>query len=347
MSIYRATKGRSKGPKILLFITVLVVVALVGAVGYVRHTYYENLRPLNGSEKTKLVTVESGETAAEIAQTLEKESIIRKAWAFEWYVRNNSLRDKLQAGTYYLSPNQSIKEITDILTSGNVATELVTVLPGKRIDQLKQSLVNAGFNPDEVEAAFDPALYADHPALVDKPATASLEGYIYPETFQKTPTTKPQVVVEAALDQMHKFLTPEIRAGFVKQGLTVHQGVILASVVEKEVGVVADRPIVAQVFLKRLKIGMKLESDATTSYGAVLAGQEPTHDFDSLYNTYSHPGLMPGPISNVSESSLKAVAAPAGTDYLFFVAGNDCKTRFSYTIQEHESFIHEHGVGCR
>lgn len=347
MPSYALTKRRTKWKLLSIAAVLVVLVAAVVTVAYIRHTYMENIQALSSSETTKLVVVESGETAAEIATKLEVQQIIKKAWAFEWYVRSHSLRDKLQAGSYYLSPSQDVAEIAKILTSGDVATELVTILPGKRIDQLKQSLVNAGFSPDEVEAAFNPELYKDHPALVDKPAGASLEGYVYPETFQKTPATEPRVVVEAALDEMHKYLTPAVRAGFVQQGLTVHEGVILASIVEKEVGVAADRPIVAQVFLKRLSIGMKLESDATTSYGAILAGREPTHDFDSRYNTYMYPGLMPGPISNVSESSLQAVAKPAATDYLFFVAGHDCKTRFSHTIDQHEAFIAAHGVGCK
>lgn len=341
---------RGTKPKIRLSVAIVavIVVLLATAIGFIRHAYNEGIKPISTSEQSKLVTVELGTTAKQIALQLKEEGLIKETWAFEWYVRTNGLRDKLQAGSYYLSPSQGVEEIASIITKGRTATDLVTILPGKRVDQLKQAMVNAGFDPDEVEAAFEPAQYANHPALVDKPAEASLEGYIYPESFQKTSETKPQVVISKALDEMQTHLTPDIRAGFVRQGLTVHQGVTLASIVEKEVGKVEDRPIVAQVFLKRIKIGMKLESDATTSYGAILDNKAPTHDYDSPYNTYMYAGLTPGPISNVSVSSLKAVANPAtNTDYLFFVAGNDCKTRFSKTLQEHEAFIKEHGVGCK
>lgn len=338
------TKSRVRLPLVALAVA---VVLLISTIGFIRHAYNQAVKPVSNSQQSKLVTVELGSTAKQIAQQLKEAGLIRETWAFEWYVRTNGLRDKLQAGSYYINPSQDVEEIASTITKGRTATDLVTILPGKRIDQLKQSMVNAGFDPDEVEAAFDPKQYAGHPALVDKPAEASLEGYIYPESFQKTAETKPQVVITQALDEMQKHLTPDVRAGFVKQGLTVHQGVILASIVEKEVGVVADRPTVAQVFLKRLKIGMKLESDATTSYGAILDDKAPTHDYDSPYNTYKYPGLTPGPVSNVSVSSLEAVADPASTDFLFFVAGNDCKTRFSKTLQEHEAFIKAHGVGCK
>lgn len=347
MSQYAVDRPKSRTPKFILAIVLALLLVLGGTVVYIRHQYYENLKPVSASQKNQLVTIELGQTAREISATLKDAGLIREAWAFEWYVRNNNLRDKLQAGTYYFSPSQSVSDIAQILTKGRVATDLVTILPGKRIDQIKQSLVNNGFDPDDVETALNPATYAGHPALVDKPEGASLEGYIYPESFQTSPDTKPAIVVRAALDEMQKNLTPAIRAGIVKQGLTVHQGIILASIIEKEVGTADDRPVVAQVFLKRLKEGMKLESDATTSYGAILAGDIPTGDYDSLYNTYTHAGLPPGPISNVSASSLKAVAAPAGTDYLYFVAGNDCKTRFSRTLAEHEANIKQYGVGCK
>jgi UPF0755 protein len=347
MSAYRMRRPKSRAAKFTVIFLFVLLAAIVATVVYIRAQYYKNLEPLSQSQANILINIESGSTAAEIAATLKDSDVIRETWAFEWYVRNNGLRDDLQAGTYYLSPSQSVPEIAQILTKGRVATDLVTILPGKRIDQIKQSLVNAGFAPPDVEQALDPARYAGHPALVDKPVNASLEGYIYPESFQMSPNTKPEVVIRAALDEMQKSLTPDVRAGIVRQGLTVHQGVILASIVEKEVGVADDRPVVAQVFLKRLKEGIKLESDATTSYGAIVAGDVPTGTYNSPYNTYQNPGLTPGPISNVSASSLRAVAAPAGTDFLYFVAGNDCKTRFSKTFAEHEAFINAHGVGCR
>lgn len=344
MQVFKRGRSWIKLPFIILSV---VLIVLVASVAFIRHQYYQSLQPVNSSQTSQLFTIELGATVSEIGTNLKKKGLIRETWAFEWYIRNNNLRDKVQAGTYYLNPSQGIEEIVSVITKGRTATDLVTILPGKRLDQLRQSLVNAGFSPDEVEAAFDPSLYASHPALVDKPADASLEGYIYPESFQKSPDTKPQVIIKAALDEMQKYLTPDIRAGFVKQGLTVHQGIILASVVEKEVGKAEDRPTVAQVFLKRLKGDIALESDATTTYGAILNGDAPTHNYDSPYNTYKYKGLMPGPISNVSQSSLKAVANPAATDYMYFVAGHDCTTRFSHTLEQHEAFIKAHGVGCR
>jgi UPF0755 protein len=252
------------------------------------------------------------------------------------------LRENLKAGTYSFSPSQSVEEIAGIIAEGEVTTDLVTILPGKRLDQIRASLINSGFKPAEVDEALKPSNYPNHPALVDKPANANLEGYLYPESFQKTAETTPREIIQASLDEMQKRLTPSVRAGITKQGLTVHEGIILASMIDSEVGRKEDKPIVAQVFLKRYRSGMKLESDPTAVYGSVLAGQSPSLAIDSPYNTYKYPGFPPGPIANVTESALAAVITPAATDYTYFVAGDDGKTYFSNTLAEHQVLTKQH-----
>jgi UPF0755 protein len=141
---------------------------------------------------------------------------------------------------------------------------------------------------------------------------------------------------------MQDHLTPDVRGAFAKQGLSTYQGVILASIVEQEVTRTDDRAQAAQVFLKRLSQNMMLGSDVTAFYGAVLAGKTPTVSYDSPYNTRLHTGLPPTPISNVSESSLQAVAHPATTDWLYFVAGDDGVTHFSRTLEEHEALTRQY-----
>jgi UPF0755 protein len=329
--------------KLWRVLSIVVVVILVVTTVFIRQVYNTALQPVSASQHNVLVTVPTGATIEEIAKRLEDAGLIKHAWAFEWYVRNNNIRDKLQAGTYYLRPNQGVKSVVEALTQGKIAANLFTILPGQRLSQIATALeVNGGFKAADVEKALSPDNYADHPALTDKPAGASLEGYLYPESFQKIAETKPETIIRQSLDEMQKHLTPDIREAFVRQGLTVHQGVTLASIVEREVSKPEDRKIVAQVFLSRLKLGMMLQSDVTVIYGALKAGQEPRLDFDSDYNTYKHTGLPPGPISNVSANTLEAVAAPADTDYLYFVAGDDGKTYFSHTVAEHDKLVAEH-----
>ncbi|MES2971124.1 MAG: endolytic transglycosylase MltG [Patescibacteria group bacterium] len=349
MKRYAVGASRRRWSRIWLGLLMITLVVAGATVFMVRRSYNQNLRPISASERAVVVTVKPGSTVQDIAKQLQEQGIIRSSWAFEWYVRINDLRDRLQAGTYSLRPSQSIQDIASILTHGKVNVSQVTIFPGKRIDQVRESLINDGFSPESVDAALEPGQYADSPALSDKPKNANLEGYLYPETFQKTADTKPETIIRASLDEMHTYLSPEIRAGIARQGLTVHQGVILASIIEREVGNPVDRPKVAQIFLKRIKSDIALESDATAGYGAILAGAEPSIFYESAYNTYKNKNLPPGPISNVTKTSLEAVANPAMTDFLYFVSGDDNEngvsiTYFSKTLPEHEANVSAH---CR
>ncbi len=320
----------------------IAAVILLGSIFAVRRAYNASLQPVSNLQTQKLITVPEGASVQEISKDLKDAGLIRQTWAFEWYVRSHNLRDSLKAGTYSFTPSQSTSEIAEVIAKGEVATDLVTILPGKRIDQVRAALINSGFKPADVDEALKPENYPNHPALVDKPAGASLEGYLYPESFQKTSETTPKQIVMASLDEMQKRLTPTIRQGIAKQGLTLHQGITLASIIDSEVSNPEDKPVVAQVFLKRMRSGMKLESDVTAFYGSILDGKSPSLTYDSPYNTRLHTGLPPGPISNVTDKDLAAVVSPAGTDYLFFVAGDDGKTYFSNTIQEHEQLTRDH-----
>lgn len=318
----------------LLSVAAVLLVATGAAAVAIQRMYQSQLKPVSQSDSLQVVTIPLGATVQEIGDNLQSKGVIRKSWAFQWYVRNKDVRAKLQAGTYALRPSQSVQEIVDILATGQIKRDSFTILPGRTLSKVKQDMINGGFAPDDVDAALEPAQYENHPALSDKPKGASLEGYLYPETFQKDANTTPQDIIRASLDQMQLRLTPEVRQAFVAQGLTTHQAVTLASVVESEVGNAADRQKVAQVFLKRLKIGMNLQSDVTVHYGVSVK--------NDAYNTYAHPGLPVGPISNVSETSINAVAHPAATDYLFFVAGDDGITYFSSTQAEHDQAVRDH-----
>ncbi len=321
-------------------LTCLVFVA-VAAIA-IRHQYYENLKPVSAAQRSIDVDIPKDSSVKEIAVLLHGQGLIRATWAFEWYVRTKELGDKLQAGTYTFRPNQGVAAIVDELSAGKTAKNLITIVPGYRIDQVRKALIDNGYTPDQAKAALDPAQYAGHPALVDKPAGASLEGYLYPDSYQKDSVTTPEQIINNALDEMQKHLTQDIRAKLAQRGLSVHQGIILASIIEQEVSNPNDRAKVAQVFLSRMQKGMRLESDPTVKYGAILAGQKPSLTYDSAYNTYKIMGLPPGPISNVSASSLQAVAAPAATDYLYFVAGDDGNTYFSKTLEEHQALVAQH-----
>ncbi|MDQ5972641.1 MAG: Endolytic murein transglycosylase [Patescibacteria group bacterium] len=326
----------------LTIVVVAVILAVIGGVWGARTYYQRNLEPVSSSQTAIVVTIPTGSTVNQIADILKDKQLIRNSRIFTQYVRSQGAQDKLQAGTYSLRPSDSVQAITKILTGGNIVKNLFTILPGQRLDQIKSALINAGFDTAEVEQALDPANYKNHPALADKPTEANLEGYLYPDSYQRIAETKPQTIIQQSLDEMQKYLTPELRNAFVAQGLTVHQGIILASAVEQEVSKPEDRPIVAQVFLKRFRENMLLQSDVITKYGTILAGKPFTLTLDTPYNVYIHAGLPPGPISNISQNSMLAVANPAPTSWLYFVSGDDGTTYFSNTLEEHQALVDKH-----
>jgi UPF0755 protein len=343
MRHYRLQKQSGRVPRRLIVLLGVAAVLMLAGMIVVRHVYFQNLRPVSSDTTTRYITIAAGSSVDEIATQLQQAGLIRSSKVFDAYVRSRNYREKLQAGTYSLKKSESVQQIVDKLVHGKVASDLVTILPGKRLDEIRQAFIKAGFPTAAVDAALNADEYrTTYPALADNPTGASLEGFLYPDSFQKTATTDPKVIVGASLDEMQEHLTTDIRRGFAAQGLTVYQGVILASIVEQEVPKQTDRNQAAQVFLTRLRSDMMLGSDVTARYGAIHAGVTPSLDYDSPYNTLLHKGFPPGPISNVSDGALKAVAHPANTDWLYFVAGDDGTTYFSKTLEEHEALTQKY-----
>ena len=330
-------KSRRGRLKIFLAVCVLILALLAAATVVTFHIYHNNLQPVSSSQSQQLITIQTGSTANQIADQLHQDNLVRAAWAFEWYVREHNAREDLKAGTYSLSPSQSVADIVAILTQGKVQTRLVTILPGKRLDQVRAALINDGFSPTAVDNALQPSQYTGLPALADKPADVSLEGLLYPDSFQKTAATDPSVIVRESLTEMGQHLTPALQSAFATEGLSTFKGIILASIVGQEASKASDQAQVAQVFLKRLNQGMMLQSDQTAFYGAILAGQPPSVNFTSVYNTYNITGLPPTPISNVNDQDLNSAAHPAATDWLYFVAGDDGTVYFEQTAQQHQA----------
>lgn len=332
----KTTKRRSKNWPLLLIVALVIVLA---GLLFIRETYINDLKPVSTSTKTVYFTVESGSSVNQIATNLKNQGLIRSATAFKNYVTTKELRGSLQAGTYILSQSMSVQEIVSKMANGDVAKNLLTILPGKRLDQIEQTFLKAGYSAADVNTAFNPASYLGDPALNSLPAGASLEGYLYPDSFQKITGTPAETIVKESIDEMADHLSAKIRQGFADHGLSTYQGVTLASIVYQETDDANAEPTVAQVFLKRLSIGMNLQSNVTANYAADIAGVARNTNINSPYNTYLHAGLTPGPIGNMSAAALNAVAFPSNTNYLFFIAGDDSKMHFSHTQAEHDQAI--------
>lgn len=343
--MYKINK-RLKQPKKLWLAAAFVVLVIAGfSIWRIRSSYERNLKPVSSQPAAaSYFTVQSGEGLDEIAHHLQDAGLIRSWGAFEAYVRINELRTHLQAGTYSLSPSMSTPVIADKIAKGDIAKNLVTILPALRLDQIKEALVKAGYSKTEATRALSVSNYVGHPALSSLPTGRSLEGYLYPDSFQKNVGTPAVTIIRKSLNEMAKKLTPSIVAGFKSQGLSTYQGITLASIIEQESGKASDSPVMAQVFLLRLKQGMMLGSDVTARYASAIAGQPFSTSIKSPYNTRIVKGLPPGPIGSVTSTSLKAVANPAHTSYLYFVTGDNGNTYFSYTKAQHDSLVQKYCV---
>ena len=331
-------KRLKKGP----IIVVLIVALLIGG-GFGLHAWYNrNLGPVSSSHQISYFPIATGSSLQEIADDLKRAHLIRSVTAFEAYVRGRQLYSKMQAGTYALSPSMSTPTIVSKIVNGEVSRSYLTILPGKTVSQIRQTFKQAGYGDAELDTAFNPDTYPDEPVLANLPPGASLEGFLYPDSFQMVNNTPAQTIIRESLEEMQKHLTPDIISGFSAHGLNPYQGVTLASIVYLESGDPMYEPMVAQVFLSRLQQGIMLGSDVTAFYAAGLVGQGHTLGVDSPYNTRINTGLPPGPIGNLTEDALKAVAHPATTDYLFFVAGDNGVLHFSHTEAEHEQAIKQY-----
>ena len=316
-----------------------LLLALLATGGYV----WWSLQPRSGDGVDQRITIASGESLQSIAQNLKQHKLIRSALTFELYTRAVQAYPNIKAGGFVLSSKQSVPEILYKITSDEKGVYMVTIAPGLTLEELadpsiKNSLAAQGFTDQEIQAAYR-ASYKS-PLLRDKPAGASLEGYIFPETYRMDSHQTLQDVFERTFDELYgRLQRDKLIESYAAEGLNLHQAITLASIVQMEVTDKADQKQVAQVFLTRQKIGMMLGSDVTFMYAAKIMGVEPSVSLDSPYNTRRYAGLPPGPIANVQYSALEAVARPAPGDYLFFVAGDDGTTHFSHTTEEHEAKI--------
>lgn len=322
--------GRFAAALLLTAATVFVAV-----YGYYRY----NLRPV-GTGSELMFEVKPGQRVPQIARELEELGLIRSSFAFISYVNLHGHRTDLKAGSYSLSPHRSTPHIVERLVSGKVNGKVITIPEGYRIRQIEQLAQKQGIAP----ADFRAALAAPHPHefLKTKPAGVGLEGYLFPDSYDLGASPSAAEFVTMMLDNFGRKVGPEYTRAFAAHGFTLHQGLTIASIVEKEVSIPADRPVVAQVLIKRAKIGMPLGADPTTAYAAELLGVPFDVNLDHPYNTRRVKGIPPGPIASPGLSALDAVARPAATDYLYFLSGNDGKTYFARTYEEHKRNIALH-----
>jgi UPF0755 protein len=336
------TPRRRSRARIILWVIVGFIAFLVVAAASAFMWYNVQLTPAASGKTDRIqVKIIAGSSPDQIGQLLEEKKIIRSSLAFDIYTRLSNTRGGLQAGTYSLSPSDSTEQIVAHLVDGKTDELIITFLPGATLAENRAGLIRAGYSEAEVDTALNKTY--DHPLFADKPASADLEGYIYGETYHFDSNTTVEEILKRTFDEYYTQLTHYQLIDAIKQhGLTLYQGITLASIIQREVSSPADQKQVAQVFYTRLAQDMPLGSDVTYQYAAKKLGVTPSPSLDSPYNTRKFGGLPPGPIAVPGLSALQAVAAPAGGDYLFFLSGDDNKTYFSHTSNEHDANVRDH-----
>jgi peptidoglycan lytic transglycosylase G len=283
--------------------------------------------------------VEAGDTMGRVAHELEEEGLIRNARVARWFARAENLSSRLKVGEYELSRSQSTPEILEILAEGRVNLHAVVIPEGLRATEIAERLEMAGLaDRDEFLAVvMDPAVARAHGI-----EGSSLEGYLFPDTYRFARGLPAERIVDAMVEEfmnVYREFEPDVG----RQDLSRHELVTLASIVEKETGVPEERPLIAAVFLNRLKRRMRLETDPTVIYGVENfdGNLRKVHllDTGNPYNTYKISGLPPGPIANAGREALFAVLHPADSPFLYFVSRNDGTHVFSRTYAEHERAV--------
>ena len=379
-------KKKSFMKKIIIALVILLGLAGLGVFG--AYTWYEKqlAAPKNfsckfnspaaaatseGSEENpdchyQKFEIKTNQTISDIAENLKKAGLIRSDFAFKTYLKLSNKSAKIKAGTYSLRANLSAKEIVEQMEKGVASSEVfnLTILPGETLKEIKQKLIKLGYLSEQIDTAllkkYDSpvlkGLYDNEGKLTNpaQPANVALEGYLYGETYQFYKGETVEHIFETMINQLNSVVVANnIEEKFQKRGFSLREGLILASIIQKEAHS-EDMPGVSMVFQNRLKVGMTLGSDVTATYAADLVNpnrdrNDPNNNLrvletDNLYNTRKHTGLTPGPICSPGITAILAVAEPDENkrSMRYFLTGDDGKMYYSVTDTEHTQKIRDY-----
>ena len=379
-------KKKSFMKKIIIALVILLSIAGFGFFG--AYTWYEKqlAAPKNfsckfnslaaaatseGSEENpdchyQKFEIKTNQTINDITENLKKAGLIRSDFAFKTYLKLSNKSAKIKAGTYSLRANLSAKEIVEQMEKGVASSEVfnLTVLPGETLKEIKQKLIKLGYLSEQIDTAllkkYDSpvlkGLYDSEGKLTNpaQPANVALEGYLYGETYQFYKGETVEHIFETMINQLNSVVVANhIEEKFQKRGFSLREGLILASIIQKEAHS-EDMPGVSMVFQNRLKVGMTLGSDVTATYAADLVNpnrdrNDPNNNLrvletDNLYNTRKHTGLTPGPICSPGITAILAVAEPDENkrSMRYFLTGDDGKMYYSVTDTEHTQKIRDY-----
>ena len=331
---------------------------------------YQNRALLNqppGSKESEMTfTVHPGESASIIAQRLQAIGILDNPTLFLRYLQYNGIDNELEAGDFIISPDLTLTSLAHTLTNATAQEVVLTFLEGWRIEEMARYLDStrpAEIDPERflslARREIVPTTFSfnSYSFLNNLPDYATLEGYLFPDTYSLPLDTTAEQLIDAMLNNFDQRLSPDLRQAFGTNELTIRQAVILASIIEREAVLDFEKPMMASVFYNRIDNGMGFEADPTVQYAVGYYAEKDSWwkvplttadlQINSYYNTYLYSGFPPGPISAPGLSSLEAVARPLESDNLFFVV--DCEAEqpfvhaFNVTYEAHLEKV----VSCR
>ena len=328
-------------------IIVFVILVVGGGWLWLRS---EMRRPINHAATQKTITVESGASTSSIIARLHTEGILPSTIPVKLWLRLFDRGANLKSGDYRFKSPISPLQVLNQMIRGEIATRQFTIPEGYNQYDIAQvlsglqGLKQHSMSPEAVLGLLkDVSLIAD----LDPDAT-TLEGYLFPDTYEYSASTTREQLVEMMVKRFRRVYTPEMQQRAAELGMTTRQAVTMASLIEKEAKVDSERETISSVFHRRWKTGIPLACDPTLIYAALIEGKyrgkiyQSDLDRESAYNTYKHAGLPPGPIASPGQRSLHAALNPAQTDYLYFVVDavkKDGSHHFSASSAEHENAV--------
>lgn len=329
--------------RVVIWVLLLGII-VIGAFG--AWVALGSVQPYKGyAGEEQFVDIPPGSGPGAIGRRLSDAGVIRDLMSFRIEILRSGSGRRLQAGEYRFDRPMTVKEVIAKIARGEVYLQPITFREGLTFREMAALYESKGFGAaaEFIAAASDARLIHE----LD-PAARDLEGYLFPDTYNMTRHTTAAQLVERMVGGFDKVLTPELRAAARDHGMTVRQLVTLASIVEKETAKPEERPIVAGVYVNRLRIGMGLQADPTVIYALLRVNRYDgnlTRDnlqFDSPYNTYRYRGLPPGPIASPGRASIEAAANPADVPYVYFVSRGDGSHVFAATLEEQNRNVYEY-----
>lgn len=335
-----------------------VLLFFLFAGGATLYAYSKINKPLTFTSHEQNFIIEKGEGVSAVAGKLQQQRLISSAFVFKVYAILKNSTGQLQAGTYVLNSNQTLKEIFEKLTTGQALSDEVkiTFIEGDTVKDYATRLADKGLGSaqDFLLAQKNFSKVSNFAFLSDRPVGRDLEGYLFPDTYMFSKRSSSEEIIVKLLENFGSKLKPELLQEIGRQNKSVFEIVTMASLVEGEVGrnvkegtklsaieldkVSTERRLVAGVFYNRLRIGQALQSDVTVNYitGKKMSQASATDiKLDNPYNTYVYKGLPPGPINNPSLDSIMAAIYPTASEYFYFLSKPSGETVFAKTLEEH------------